>query len=183
MRENHSSSPTRRIAGAALLAAGLLLATHGTAEAGKVDLKNAAANTAGSDRLKIEDWGTCPGAVRLVVAFAGKGRKFAARDQDGTVYQGRYDQRGKNGRKLDFELNAKSRKRLRKAMEDRVRRCTGARSVKSEIDRLLLTGKINRTLDAIKLKCRLEGHGDTDLGDGDALYTFKSQGSLTRVAP
>lgn len=151
----------------------------GIASAAGVKLRGASASTSGETKLKIEDFGTCAGGLRLRIGFSEAGKKVAVSDQFGRTFTGGYRQSGKDRRKVEFRLDRKSRKAMRQAMEDEVRRCTGARAVEADIDELTLLGAINKSRDAIKVKGRIEGDGRADGEKGKATYTFKTIGTLT----
>lgn len=169
---------SNRIPSIAILAAAAVLSTAGAASAAKVDLKGRVVTTYGSARLKVEDFGTCYSRVRFTVQFADKGRKFTAWDIEGRQYKGKYEQKGRDGRKIEFKLTSGSRRELTRAMETEVQRCTGARKAEADIDKLRLGGKIDRSQTMMKMKGLVEGDGKADGDEGEAVYKFSSSGRM-----
>jgi hypothetical protein len=157
---------------------GALLLVAGAANAAKVNLLGMVmVDDSAIETLKIEDGPTCNDFLAMAVAF-GPRRTFAAGDDDGRVYEGRYKRKGAGDRTIIFKLDKASKRVMKKALKDFVRDCTGASKVSATIDSIKIKGKINRPGTALTVKTKVRGTGRADGDSGSATYSFKIRGLL-----
>ncbi|MGH0034909.1 MAG: hypothetical protein ACQGVK_07765 [Myxococcota bacterium] len=160
---------------------GLALLCPGFASAEDVVMKDATAFVTGTAKVKVDGVsGSCSNFASLDVDFRRK--KFSGIDNEGKLFEGRFKQKGTDGRKLVGELTSKSKKRIVKSAKGILKACLDTNDVNASGSGYKFIAKVNKDRDMLKVKgsARLEGSIEGDSGTGK--YTVKMQGSLT-LAP